>query len=139
MLGTLRVWLTTVQGIVAAVVSLVGAGLTAFHWLRRRGRPPSEVIQPVDFSGRTRDAFLERVWSQRIVNGLERSLQHATELRLGLRNTPELVRLSYSQSTAEPGEVLAIENAYEQAGGQLVIVGPPGSGKTTEALKLMRH
>jgi DNA polymerase III delta prime subunit len=28
---------------------------------------------------------------------------------------------------------------YEQAGGQLLIVGPPGSGKTTEALKLMRH
>src|SRR5439155_19732423 len=81
----------------------------------------------------------ERVWSQRIVNGLERSLQYASEMYLGMRNTPDLVKPSYAQSTAEPGEVLGVEEAYEQAGGQLVIVGPPGSGKTTEALKLMRH
>jgi hypothetical protein len=60
-------------------------------------------------------------------------------MQLDLRNAPDLVRASYSQSSAEAGEVLDIEVAYEQAGRQLVIVGSPGSGKTTEALKLMRH
>jgi DNA polymerase III delta prime subunit len=72
------------------------------------------------------------------VNGLERSLQHAAEIHLGARNMPELVKLSYSQSTAEPGETLSIREAFEQAGHQLLIVGPPGSGKTTQALTLMR-
>jgi DNA polymerase III delta prime subunit len=96
-------------------------------------------VEAVEFSGRRRAAFLERVWSQRIVNGLERSLQHASEMYLGMRNTPDLVKPSYAQSTAEPGEVLGVEEAFDQAGGQLLIVGPPGSGKTTEALKLMRH
>jgi predicted NACHT family NTPase len=78
------------------------------------------------------------VWAQRIVNSLERSLQHATEMRLGLQNAPDLVQLSYAQSTAVPGQLLTVEDAYGQAGGQLVILGAPGSGKTTEALKLMR-
>jgi hypothetical protein len=86
-----------------------------------------------------RSAFIERVWSQRIVNGLERSVRHAVEMHLDVRNTPELVALSFGQSTAEPGQLLSIESAYAQAGHQLVIVGPPGSGKTTEALKLMRY
>jgi hypothetical protein len=55
-------------------------------WRRFSGRlgrrPPCEVSGYVHFSGRPRAAFLERMWSQRIVNGLERSLQHATEMYL---------------------------------------------------------
>ena len=49
------------------------------------------------------------------------------------------MKLSFAQSTAGSGEILGLEAAYERAGEQLLIVGPPGSGKTTEALKLMRH
>jgi hypothetical protein len=45
-------------------------------------RPPSEVSGYVQFSGRPRAASLERLWSRRIVNDLERSLQHATEMHL---------------------------------------------------------
>jgi hypothetical protein len=123
----------------AAVVGFVWFAVAGLRWFRRRGSPVPASVEAVEFSGRRRAAFLERVWSQRIVNGLERSLQHASEMYLGMRNTPDLVKPSYAQSTAEPGEVLAVEEAFDQAGGQLLIVGPPGSGKTTEALKLMRH
>src|SRR6266446_2851469 len=125
--------------LVMASTLLVMTVARGVGWLSRRRHPALRPIEPVQFSGTTRVAFLERVWSQRIVHGLERSVQHAAEMQLGLRNAPDLVRLSYSQSTAEPGEVLDVEAAFEQAGRQLVIVGPPGCGKTTEALKLMRR
>src|SRR5437870_4976704 len=72
----------------AGVGVLVAIALVAVPavWRRFSGRlgrrPPSEVRGHVQFSGRPREAFLERVWSQRIVNGLERSRQHATEMHL---------------------------------------------------------
>ena len=96
-----------VLGMVAVVA------IFSVRWLNRRRRPDPASIEPVEFSGRTRAAFLQRVWAQRIVNGLESSLQHAAEIALGMRNTPELVKLSYSESTAEPGELLSVEEAYE--------------------------
>jgi hypothetical protein len=137
--GSLMDPLTTRFAALAAALGLVGFALAGLRWLRRRGGPVPGSVEAVDFSGRRRTAFLERVWSQRIVNCLERSLQHAAEMNLGVRNTPDLVKPSYAQSTAEPGELLTVEEAFDQAGGQLLIVGPPGSGKTSEALKLMRH
>jgi hypothetical protein len=124
--------------VVAVVTGVVSAIVGIWRWLRRRRSAPSAEIGPVQFSGRSREVFVERVWAQRIANGLERSLQHATEMHLGLQNAPDLVQLSYAQSTAAPGQLLRVEDAYGQAGGQLVILGGPGSGKTTEALKLMR-
>jgi hypothetical protein len=55
-------------------------------WRRFSGRlgrrPPSEASGHVQLSGRPPEAFLERVWTRRIVNDLERSLQHATEMHL---------------------------------------------------------
>ena len=95
-----------VLGMVAVVA------IFSVRWLNRRRRPDPASIEPVEFSGRTRAAFLQRVWAQRIVNGLESSLQQAAEIALGMRNTPELVKLSYSESTAEPGELLSVEEAY---------------------------
>src|SRR2546422_697167 len=139
---TAKVTLTGIGELLAVLVALVTLATAAAKALRsfnRRRHPDSQPIQPVDFSGRTRQAFLDRVWAQRIVNTLERSIEYAAEMRLGLLNTPGLVAPSSSQSTAKAGEnVQGIEAAYEQAGGQLVIVGGPGSGKTTEALRLMR-
>lgn len=133
-------WLnTSALKVIAEVVAVAIGAAVASSILNRRPRTARELLDPAEFSGATRAAFLERVWSQRIVNGLEGSLQHAAEMQLVLSNAPELVKVSYLESSAEHGELLDIEAAYERAGGQLVIVGPPGSGKTTEALKLMRH
>src|SRR5437763_1613561 len=104
--------------IVVVLGTLLGALGSVIHRLRRRD--VSEEASRVEFAGRTRDVFIKRVWDQRIIRGLERSLRHAAEIHLGLRNTPELL-LHYSQSTAEPGEVLTIESAYAHSGEQLVI------------------
>ncbi len=106
-------WLRSpeLQGM-AALAAVATAVAAALGWFSRR-RQPSEPIEPVWFSGRSRKAFLERVWAQRIMNGLGRSLQHAAEMQLGLRNSPELVKLSFSQSTADASEVMGIETAYE--------------------------
>jgi predicted NACHT family NTPase len=129
------------QGLAAVVAVATGVASAVIALVRWLGRTRSSAANEpgiVEFSGRPREAFLGRVWSQRIVNGLERSLQHAAEMRLDLQNAPELIKLTYVQSTAAPGEHLSIEDAYRQAGCQLAILGAPGSGKTTEALKLMR-
>ena len=138
-MSTVGQWLGSPQLQGAAALAAVATAVAgALAWLARRRHPPDPVEQ-VQFSGRVRRAFLERVWSQRITNGLDRSLQHAAEMQLVLENAPELMKLSFAQSTAGSGEILGLEAAYERAGEQLLIVGPPGSGKTTEALKLMRH
>ena len=126
-LGSVLRGLTTAHGAVAAIVGLAGFAVAALRWFKRRGRPTPQPIERVEFSGHTRRAFIERVWAQRIVNGLERSLQHAAEIRLDLQSAPELIAVSYAQSTAAGGELLAIEEAYSQAGAQLAILGAPGS------------
>jgi hypothetical protein len=134
--GTLK----NVYGIVVAIVGLAGFAAAALRWLKRRRQPAAaQPIEPVEFSGRARQAFIDRVWAQRIVNGLEHSLSHAAEIQMKLGNAPQLVTPSYAQSTAAPGQILAVEAAYQQSGGQLLILGDPGSGKTTQALMLMKH
>ena len=60
---------------------LVAIALVAVPPARRRfsgqlgRRPPSEESGNVQFSGRPREAFPERVWSRSIVNVLKRCLQ----------------------------------------------------------------
>lgn len=138
-LGWVMRGITAAHGAVAAIIGLVGIAAAALRWLKRRLHPAAaQSVEPVEFISRTRQALIERVWAQRIANGLDHSLRHAAEMRLELQNVPELIKLSYAQSTAAPGELLTIEEAYSQAGTQLAILGAPGSGKTTEALKLMR-
>src|SRR5437899_11100491 len=101
-------WLRSpeLQGLaaLAAVATAVVAGL---GWLNRKRRR-SRRIEAIRFAGRTRRTFLERVWAQRIAKGLQASLQRRAEMHLNLRNTPELVKLSFDQSTARPGELLSI-------------------------------
>jgi hypothetical protein len=59
----------------------------------RRGRRTAPPVDPADLSGDIRQAFIERVWSQRTVNDLERSLRYAAEMDIGVRSAPELVEL----------------------------------------------
>ncbi|TMK39234.1 MAG: hypothetical protein E6G66_17945, partial [Actinobacteria bacterium] len=85
-----------------------------------------------------RSWLLDRLWEQRIIRGLQRSLGHAAELELSLEGAPDLLELSYGSSIDGHTRVTLFE-AYELSHQQLVIVGPPGSGKTTLALILLRR
>ncbi len=139
-LRLVREWVTSVGDTVAGITAVAGAAYALIRWFQaRRRRPPPSEIPEVVLSPRDRSGLIERVWAQRIVNGLEQSLRHAVEIRLDLREVPELVKLSYQQTTGGAGERVEVLTAYQEAGRQLAILGGPGSGKTTQALILMRH
>src|SRR3989442_12262529 len=89
--------------VLVVLVTLATAAAKALRSFNRRRHPDSQPIQPVDFSGRTRQTFLDRVWAQRIVNTLERSIGYAAEMRLVLINTPGLEAPSSPQATTKPG------------------------------------
>jgi MoxR-like ATPase len=56
------------------------------------------------------------------------------DMQLGLREAPELIKLSYQQTPGHTGDRVDLVTAYQRAGRQLMILGPPGSGKTTQVL-----
>jgi hypothetical protein len=134
------VLITICAGIAAVLGLIVIALLTAAELRDERQMQVAQADAPaIHLSLRDRDELIERVWSQRITNGLERSLQHAVEMQLGLREAPELIKLSFQQTPGRTGDRVDLVGAYETSGRQLVILGAPGSGKTTQALLLMRH
>jgi hypothetical protein len=132
---------------------IIGTGITALLGVitiailttaEQRAEQQSEEgeaeIPVLDLSSDDRWDLIDRVWSQRIVNGLGRSLQHAVEMQLNLRHAPsELLQPSFRQTTGRSGDHVDLVTAYRDAGRQLVILGAPGSGKTTQVLVLMRH
>jgi hypothetical protein len=127
-------------GVVAVLGLMVIAMLTtAEQGAEQRREGANADVPEVELSPRERLELVERVWRQRIRNGLERSLQHAVEMQLGLRQAPELLQLTYQQTSGRSGDSVDLVHAYESSGRQLVILGAPGSGKTTQALLLMRH
>src|SRR6266545_1890540 len=128
-------WIRDAWGTWAAIAGFIAVAAGFVRWLRQQGQA-RENIPRARFA--YRNTFIDRVWRQRIVIGLERSLRHKVEMQLVGRNTPELIRLNYSQIAAKPGEIMSIDQAFAKSGRQLIIAGPPGSGKTTEALKLIR-
>jgi hypothetical protein len=131
--------LAVTTGTAALLGLIMIAILTTAEQRAERQSGEAEVDVSIDLSPRERSDLIDRVWSQRIINGLDRSLQHAVDMQLGLREAPELIKLSYQQTPGHTGDRVDLVTAYQRAGRQLVILGPPGSGKTTQALVLMRH
>jgi len=86
-----------------------------------------------------RAELIATVRLQRIRNGLQRSVGQAAEMSLGLHDACELVKLRYRRAPIEGWAPATIGEAYDQAGRELLILGPPGAGKTTQALVLMRE
>ncbi len=102
--------------------------------------PPVSVLQD-----RKRQWMLERVRTFWIKGVLERSLHSAVLIALELHQQPEAVANPWMlvvQESDQPGRPLppgtSITQAYDDAHGELLILGEPGCGKTTLLLELAR-
>ena len=90
-----------------------------------------------------RQRMLARVRT-RVTKQLADSLQGATLLELGLHDQPNAVvsfsplSLQHPDQPTQPATHSHIPQAYDEAEGQLLILGEPGAGKTTLLLQLTR-
>jgi eukaryotic-like serine/threonine-protein kinase len=131
-------WLSTAAvGTMAAVAGVLAPFL--MRWLDRR-----HPIQPAGQGQDTlqRAVMLRRVRYKWITGVLEPSLARAALLVLGLERRPDLLDLGTrtAHRPGHPPEPLPpgtpIGEAFERVGGGLLILGPPGAGKTTTLLQL---
>lgn len=95
------------------------------------------TTQPDRVQVQNRQRFLIRL-STRYQDVLEKSLQGATLIALGLHTKPEAIahpahlvfrHLNQTEESLPAGTSLM--QVYDQAGGELLILGEPGSGKST--------
>lgn len=104
----------------------------------------SQPVKP-SISQSNRQRFLRRVRAFWIKGVLEHSLHNAALMALGLHEQPDAVnnpwRLSVQESHLLPRPLPSgtrIRQVYDDADGELLILGEPGAGKTTLLLELAR-
>jgi hypothetical protein len=130
--------LLTVGG-VSVVVGILGLILSFLVY--RQQRQGTEVERR---RVRDRQVMLARV-RHRWINGvLDQSLSNETRIRLELQRRPDLIAppgmIRRRKNQAEPLPAgTCITTVFNELGGGLLILGAPGSGKTTALLELARH
>ena len=107
------------------------------------GRAPATRTE-ADFQ-RNRRQLLERVQTGWIEGVLEQSLYKVARIELGLETKPDAVESPLDVAVQRPDQELRslprgapIRSAFDELGGQLLILGDPGTGKTTLLLELAR-
>lgn len=100
---------------------------------------------PPTYESKNRQRLLSRVRAFWITGVLEHSLHNAALITLGLHEQPDAVENPWRLAVQElnlpshplpPG--IRITQVYDDADGELLILGEPGSGKTTLLLELAR-
>jgi DNA polymerase III delta prime subunit len=124
-------------GIIALAAMIVAVALS-------RLQTPSEPLA-LKLEKQNRQRMLERVQAVWIRGLLEKSLHGAALIALGLHEQPDAIANPWRLAVQElehPASPLPsgtrITQVYDEAGGELLILGPPGSGKTTLLLELAR-
>lgn len=131
-------WRVELRGL-AGTAGLVSAAIGVLLWRRRRETAPGGAEQRP--SSPDRKKMLERVRRRCIDDGLDRSLKTQSMRVLGLDPSREPVplRMRRPGSNEEFPDDTTVSQVFNAANGRLVILGPPGSGKTTALLELTRY
>ena len=105
----------------------------------------SATAQPVATTDRNRSRMLAKVRRFWIDGILEQSLHGAVLIELGLAHQPDAVERPWELVVQQPDQppqaippATPIVEVYDDLGGELLILGAPGSGKTTTLLQLAR-
>jgi eukaryotic-like serine/threonine-protein kinase len=123
------------------IIVLLVASLTAWLYFLQRDTNQSTLT----LSNQNRQRMLARVYVFWIKGVLEQSLHGAAIIALGLKEQPDalahpwhLVFQPPDQSPCPLPPGTRITQVYDEAGGELLILGEPGSGKTTLLLEIAR-
>ena len=130
-------------GVVLTFLALLAtlAGL----WLQRRKKPPTPDATDSPRAQRDRAAMLTKTRREWVDEWLERDLYHEAQLELQLterHNAVEPRVRHYTRGPDGPGPEIPrgtpIEQVFDEASGQLLILGEPGTGKSTKLVELAR-
>jgi TIR domain/NACHT domain len=106
---------------------------------------PHMLRIPTNTSERNRNRMLEKVKTFWINGVLENSLYGAALIELGMTSQPEAVEHPWGMILQHPtypdyrlSADVRILDVFDDVGGELLILGEPGSGKTTTMLELAR-
>ena len=117
--------------------------LTALVWVLSRQRPSQRVLLPSEHD----HLALVRTLRQEYTRQLNHSLQGAAMMELHLHERTDVTlssaqlvfrRIGGGEEHAFPPGTSIVE-AYDEAGGGLLILGVPGAGKTTLLLALAQE
>src|SRR6266568_1704907 len=112
----------------------------------RGGSATVNVYQsPPTLKNQNRQRLLAKVQAFWIKGVLEQSLYGAAVIELGMREQPDAVTNPWRLFVEQPDQSghslplgTPITHVYDDAAGELLILGEPGSGKTTLLLQLAR-
>ncbi len=145
MMGDLWKWIGdngAAIGVVFGFLTLLFGLPRIKRWLKGEPKPP-DPVQPG--AHRDRTAMLTKIRTKWVKPWLERDLYQQARLELQLTGREDAVQIrlrSYSQTGGDPGPEIprdkAFEEIFDDASGQLLILGEPGTGKSTKLVELAR-
>jgi NACHT domain len=131
-----------------ALLTVAGIGFALWQ-ARQQETPVQGTVNPLHLSpalaAQNRQRMLAKVRSFWIKGVLENSLHGAALMVLGLQEQPDAVAHPWQLVLQEPDQSTRtlptgtrITQVYDEAVGELLLLGEPGSGKTTLLLELAR-
>jgi hypothetical protein len=128
------------------ILAIILSIIAVWQYFLQEKKDEERTEHPAQLAGpRDRQIIIARVRATWITGVLEQSLHGAALIALGLRDQPDvlanplrLVLEEKDQSAQMPPAGTRIAQVYEKAPSGLLILGEPGSGKTTVLLELAR-